>query len=93
MAYRNARKMRGLVNQLLEFRKVELGKLKYEPVQGDIAYFLKDSIYAHASLWERKQQKFHLELSIENALQCYDPDKLQHIVSNLRSNQKQNNVR
>ena len=28
MVYRNARKLQGLVNQLLEFRKVELGKLK-----------------------------------------------------------------
>ncbi len=86
MAYRNARKMRGLVNQLLEFRKVELGKLKYEPVRGDIAFFLKDAIYAHAALWERKQQKFNLELSVADARQCYDPDKLQHIVSNLLSN-------
>ncbi len=86
MAYRNARKMQGLVNQLLEFRKVELGKLKIEPIRSDIVLFLKDAIYSHASLWEKKRQHFSLHCGIESSLRCFDPAKLQHIVGNLISN-------
>ena len=86
MVYRNARRMLALVNQLLEFRKVELGKLKYEPVRSDLILFLKDVIYAHANLWERKAQQFQLNTRSEHRICCFDPDKLQHIVSNLISN-------
>ncbi len=86
MAYRNARKMQGLVDQLLEFRKVELGKLKYEPIRSDIVLFLKDTIFSHASLWEKKRQGFELDCDLESLVCCFDPDKLQHIVGNLLSN-------
>lgn len=86
MAYRNARKMQGLVNQLLEFRKIELCNLDYEPVRSDIVLFLKDAVYSHAALWEEKRQRFTLECSEDRCVCCYDPEKLQHIVGNLVSN-------
>ncbi len=86
MVYRNSQKLSGLVNQLLEFRKVELGKIKYEPVRSDIVLFIKDAIYSHALLWERKKQSLSIDCSEERFTCCFDPSKLQHIVSNLISN-------
>ncbi len=86
MTVRNARKMQGLVNQLLEFRKVELGKLQYHPIRSDIVLFLKDAIYSHAPLWEKKEQEFTLHIELEEKIVCFDPDKLQRIVDNLLSN-------
>ena len=86
MVYRNARRMLGLVNQLLEFRKVELGMLKFEPVRSDLVLFLKDVIYSHVNLWERKQQTFEFEVQPDHRLCGFDPDKLQHMLTNLISN-------
>ncbi len=86
MAFRNVRKMKGLVDQLLEFRKVELGKLEYKPVRSDIILFIKDAVYAHASLWEKKEQAFHMTCDEEHLICRFDPDKLQHMLSNLLSN-------
>ncbi|MCZ6672265.1 MAG: response regulator [Verrucomicrobia bacterium] len=86
MAYRNARRMQGLVDTLLEFRKVELGKLSYDPVRADLEYFFKDLVYSHAVLWEEKNQNFSLSLSDLGSERCFDPEMLQHIISNLLSN-------
>lgn len=86
MVYRNARRMLGLVNDLLEFRKVELGMLKYEPIRSDIILFIKDVIYAHVNLWESKHHQLKFTTSTNHAICPYDPDKLQHILTNLVSN-------
>ena len=86
MVLRNARKMLGLVNQLLEFRKVELGKLSFHPAEGEIIGFLKDSVYSLAPLWEKKQQEVEIRGQLK-AFRCgFDPDKLQRMVDNLLSN-------
>ena len=86
MAYRNARKMKGLVNQLLEFRKVELGKLKYRPVRSDIMNFLNEAVYSHTPLWVKKRQHLEMQTSHRSKVCLFDPDKLQRIIDNLVSN-------
>ncbi len=86
MAYRNARRMQGLVDTLLEFRKVELGKLSYDPVRSDLHYFIKDLFHSHSVLWQEKGQDCRLEVSRPSGELCFDPQKLQHIFSNLLSN-------
>jgi signal transduction histidine kinase/DNA-binding response OmpR family regulator len=86
MAYRNARRMQGLVDTLLEFRKVELGMLSYEPVRTDLQYFIKDLVYSHEVLWEEKSQDFKLTIHDLGGDRCFDPEMLQHILSNLISN-------
>jgi signal transduction histidine kinase/DNA-binding response OmpR family regulator len=86
MAYRNARRMQGLVDTLLEFRKVELGKLAYEPVRANLSAYIRELVYSHAVLWEEKAQEFSLEVADMNGDHCFDPEMLQHIVSNILSN-------
>ncbi|MBK1875354.1 hybrid sensor histidine kinase/response regulator transcription factor [Pelagicoccus mobilis] len=86
MVLRNTHKMLDLVNKLLEFRKVELGKLKYRPVQGEVIGFIKDAIFSLSPLWENKKQTLtiHSELA---AYRCgFDPDKLLSIIDNIVSN-------
>ena len=71
MIYRNARRMLGLVNQLLEFRKVETGMLKLHPIRSDIMLFVKDSVNAHVNLWEQKSQMLTLKVEPEHVMQHF----------------------
>ncbi len=86
MVQRNANKLLGLVNQLLEFRKVELGKLEFYPQAGEIISFTKDAIYSLSPLWEQKQQRVKITLHPSPFYCEFDPDKLIRITDNLISN-------
>lgn len=86
LVLRNSKKMLGLVNQLLEFRKVELGSLKYQSAQGEIVGFVKDAVYSLAPLWENRRQTLEVESSVDVFKCGFDPDKLQRIVDNVLSN-------
>ncbi|WP_200354106.1 hybrid sensor histidine kinase/response regulator transcription factor [Pelagicoccus mobilis] len=86
LALRNARKMQGLINQLLQFRKIELGKSKYNPAHGEIVGFVKESVDSLLPLAEEKRQRLEYRPD-PNYCECsYDADKLQKIVDNLVSN-------
>lgn len=86
MIRRNARKMLGLVSQLLEFRKVELGKLDFHPSAGEVIGFANDALYSLSPLWEQKKQ--HVQIILDEApFRCaFDPDKLLRIIDNVLSN-------
>lgn len=86
MIQRNANKMLGLVNQLLEFRKVELGKLEFHPSSGEVIGFVKEAIYSLSPLWEQKKQNVQIDLDQEPFRCDFDPDKLIRITDNLLSN-------
>lgn len=75
-----------LIQQILEFRKVENGKQQLRVSRGNLTLFLQQSANAFAPLVRKKQ----LHIIIENAEQeitgYFDPDKLDKIVYNLLSN-------
>jgi signal transduction histidine kinase/DNA-binding response OmpR family regulator len=83
---RNARHLLNLINQLLDFSKLEAGSMKIHLVSGDIHQRLKVLTYSFASLAESKN--IHLEfVSAYRTIQAqYDPDVLEKIVNNLLSN-------
>ncbi len=86
IALRNARKMQGLVDQLLEFRKVEIGGSQLRPARGEIVGFVKDAIEANAPLWKAKRQDVAVVVFPEY-LECeYDCDMLQKVLDNLLGN-------
>lgn len=86
VALRNARKMQGLVNQLLQFRKLELGKSTLRPSAGELIGFLKEAIELHSPLWEKKEQTMTVDTNEVYFVCSYDAEKLQKIVDNLVSN-------
>ena len=78
--------MQGLVDQLLQFRKLELGKAHYRPSRGEIVGFIKDAVESDTPLWEAKNQEVKIIVD-PMYLECeYDSDKLQKIVDNLLGN-------
>lgn len=86
LALRNARKLQGLVDQLLQFRKVELGKSTYRPIPGELIGFVRDTIQLQAPLWEARDLKVRFDPSQKHCVCEFDAEKLQKIVDNLLSN-------
>jgi DNA-binding response OmpR family regulator/two-component sensor histidine kinase len=83
---RNANQLLRLINQILELRKLEAGAMTASYIQGDIITYLKYLIESFHSIAEQKNIELEFE-STENPLVLdYDPEKLNHIVSNLLTN-------
>ncbi|MGD9328522.1 MAG: ATP-binding protein, partial [Cyclobacteriaceae bacterium] len=83
---RNAHQLLRLINQILELRKLETGTMTASYIQGDIIAFLKYFIESFHSIAEQKNIELEFE-STENPLVLdYDPEKLNHILSNLLTN-------
>jgi signal transduction histidine kinase/ligand-binding sensor domain-containing protein/DNA-binding response OmpR family regulator len=83
----NISRLRRLLQQVLDFRKMESGNMKLKITQGDIVSFIKDLCYNHfLSLMKKKNIRF-LFTSGSNSVQAYfDADKIDKIVFNLLSN-------
>lgn len=86
MIEKNGKRLLNLVNQLLDFRKMEVNQLKLNKAQGNIIGFLNETVATFQDLSESK----NLHLSIESHDQAFetyfDHDKLEKIVFNLLSN-------
>jgi len=83
---RNARRLLNLVNQLLDFRKLETQEIKLNPSKGDIIRFLKDISYSFMDMAEKKDIKFTFHAVNKALVTLFDPDKLERIMFNLLSN-------
>jgi signal transduction histidine kinase/CheY-like chemotaxis protein len=86
MIRRNARRLLHLVNQLLDFRKMEEGELKLHLREGDVVRFVKDISLSFVDLAERKNIQFALQEDSGPLFTRFDHDKLERILFNLLSN-------
>ncbi|MEQ8678795.1 MAG: two-component regulator propeller domain-containing protein [Cyclobacteriaceae bacterium] len=83
---RSAHKLLSLINQLLDFRRVDLGKAPLDPVKGDIVSFLKDIHILFEDLAIQKSIQYNFHSSEESIYLWFDPDKMEKIINNLLSN-------
>jgi signal transduction histidine kinase/DNA-binding response OmpR family regulator/streptogramin lyase len=86
MVLRNARKMQGMVDQLLEFRKLEKKRWSILPEGGEIVGFTREAVQEHEPRWLAKGQRLEMTLSRESHLCAFDSGILQKVVDNLLSN-------
>ena len=82
----NATRLMRLIQQILEFRKVESGNLKIRVSQGDIVSLVRRCVEAFAPLVARKRLNVYFHTSADRIEGWFDPDKLDKIVYNLLSN-------
>ena len=82
----NAKRLLFMVNQLLDFRKMEVQGFGYNPSLGNIVGFIEETVSSFNDLSEQKhiQIAFHSEIKELNTL--FDKDKLEKIMFNLLSN-------
>lgn len=82
----NARRMLRLINQLLDIRKIEGGKMKLKAEYSDVVKFISDIIHSFEEYALEKNIDFHFKTNVESFDLWFDPDKLDKILFNLLSN-------
>lgn len=75
-----------LVNQILDLRKIESGKMTLNLLQGDVVLYLKSVLASFRSLAEGKGIDLRGLYQVETLIMDYDKEKLLRIMSNLLSN-------
>jgi ligand-binding sensor domain-containing protein/signal transduction histidine kinase/DNA-binding response OmpR family regulator len=86
MIRQNAKRLLLMVNQLLDFRKMEVQGFRYSPSFGDIISFLADAVNSFNDLSEQKHIQLSFRSEIERLDTWFDKDKLEKIMFNLLSN-------
>lgn len=86
LVLRNGKRLMNLVNQLLDFKKLEVHEIQFRPSKGDVIAFIKDTVFSFSDLAEKK----NIKLSFNSVVSChqvlFDHDKLEKILFNLLSN-------
>lgn len=84
--YRNAEQLLNLVNQLLDFRKLDVGAETLRPKKGDIVSFIKETATAFNIYASDRQMSFSIIDEVRELQMSFDADKIRKIVTNLLSN-------
>ncbi|RRQ48620.1 response regulator [Maribacter algicola] len=83
---RNADYLLRLVNQLMEFRKIEVGETKLVATKSNIVHFVREITFSFKALASKK----NIDLVFESQLYAFDIwfdwDKLEKVLNNLISN-------
>lgn len=83
----NINKLKRLLQQILDFRKVESGNMKLKVSNSDIILFLKNICYtSFLPLFKKNNINFSFDSEYESINAYFDSDKLEKIVFNLLSN-------
>lgn len=84
--HRNASQLDQLINQILDFRKLETGNLKLQFINGELNSFLKNLTQSFMHYAADKGIDLRFSCSTGEIFTRFDPDKLGKIVNNLLSN-------
>jgi len=84
--YYNAKDLLELVNQLIDFRKLEMNGERLQLSYCDVDEFLEELVHPFEELANEKGVKFIYKVGDKNLLAFLDKSKLQKIINNLLSN-------
>ncbi len=84
--YRNTRHLDRLINQLLDFRKLDSGNLRLELRQGDIVAFVSDIVASFQGYAEDKGIQLNFKSLKKHLIAQFDTDKIEKILNNLLTN-------
>lgn len=82
----NSQRLLRLVNQLLDFRKVESGNIDLKVSEGNMVRFVREIKLLFDSLAEQLRIRFSMEVSHEVIKVWFDRDQFEKILFNLLSN-------
>jgi len=86
LVQRNAKRLLNLVNQLLDFRKMEVQEVKLHPAIGDIIRFSEEVSHSFMDIAEKKGIQFSFSSNVTSLEIYFDKDKIEKILFNLLSN-------
>lgn len=84
--HRNAVQLLQLINQLLDFRKMETGNLKLNLSQGDLVLFVAETVNSFEKLAEEKEIELKFNSLKKRIVTNFDSEKVGKIMNNLLSN-------
>jgi len=86
MVRRNVKRLLFMVNQLLDFRKLEMDEIHLNAVNADIVEFVRDVSHSFVDISENKGIHFEFKTDLDEVTMSFDPIKIERILFNLLSN-------
>jgi ligand-binding sensor domain-containing protein/signal transduction histidine kinase/AraC-like DNA-binding protein len=83
---KNALRLLFLINQLMDFRKIETDHASLKLNKGDLIGFLKSTFETFYLLMQKKSLTANFTSNLDRFTVYFDPDKIEKIVTNLISN-------
>jgi len=84
--HRNANQLKQLINQLLDYRKIESGSMKLNLKRGDLVSFVSDIVGSFRKLAEEREIELKFNTVNKEIITNFDDDKIVKIMNNLLSN-------
>ncbi|MEI6141291.1 MAG: two-component regulator propeller domain-containing protein, partial [Mariniphaga sp.] len=86
MIENNANRLFRLVNQILDLRKIELGKMRFQPKPFDIVALCQEVFQCYAVPDNERKISFNFESDFSSLFMLVEPDKIDKMIFNLLSN-------
>ncbi len=83
---RNSKRLMNLINQLLDFSKLEAGAVTLQACEDDIVKFTRTLFSAFESTAQIRNINYVFQSNLSSILTYYDHDKLEKVIINLLSN-------
>ncbi len=83
----NVQRLKRLLQQILDFKRIDEGKMQLKITQSDIVAFIKDLCYNHFQpLLNKKHIKLEFNTSQKEISAFFDADKIDKVIFNILSN-------
>jgi signal transduction histidine kinase/ligand-binding sensor domain-containing protein/DNA-binding response OmpR family regulator len=86
LVYRNTKNLDRLINQLLDFRKLETGALRLELTSEDMVGLISNVVASFEEYAREKQVTLRFQTLKKKLIAIFDPGKVETILNNLLSN-------
>ncbi len=86
LMHANATRLIRLINQLLDFQKVETGALHLNLEKKEVIGLLHQTFKSFQEWAHKKQIRYEFHSEVQNISACVDEDKIEKILSNILSN-------
>ncbi len=86
LMHRNAIRLNSLVNEIIDFRKIEAGSMEYSPSSGCIKKFIESIADSFKLLALKRKIELKIMADFEDQYVLFDKEKLETILYNLLSN-------
>jgi signal transduction histidine kinase/DNA-binding response OmpR family regulator len=83
---RNVKRLEAIINQILDIRRLEIGKYKPVLIRGNINVFLEDLLSSFIAYSENTDINFRIFLEEKQSIVLFSPDSLEKILSNILIN-------
>ncbi len=83
---KNTSRLQRIINQLLDFRKIESDHVEYIPAFGDLLQTVNDAFSSFSQMAGKKEINYQINTSGNEFYTWFDADKVEKILANLLSN-------